>query len=396
MNNYVIIEKVGITIMVLLGSLTIGITNLESKPLLVPQVDLILYQTKSDFEYCHLYNIVYNDLAAGFELAKTTTGKFMSSGMIVSPSIKTKFLATTLVTSWNALLPKGTAVKIEIQVKSNYFSRWSPWYEIATYGDKQLDNPEKIKRGLWGYVKEDELKLRVGSRYFRFRITLMTIDSSTSPILNLFGVSYADMKHRIELVDRLLPFSDTQTSESISPDWAKDLPVPYRSQLYEDKTISWRACHPTSLAMILEYYGTNLPTAEVARCVWDDYNGIYGNWSYNAAFAGTLGYRAWVRYCNGFDEIKKEIAAGHPVILSIAYPKGVLSNAPVKSTNGHIIVCRGFTPQGDPICNDPAAKSEETGHIVYKKEELERAWLTRKAAAIFIHPAIERMNATKN
>lgn len=366
--------------MILLGAVSMVSAGPDEKPVLAPRVDLIIHQEKNDFASGHFDGVEYQDAAAGLVIIKRSSGDYLDAGTLVSQIFRTKFLATTLVTSWNATLPKGTAVKIELRVKTGLFSRWSPWYEIATYGDKQLDNPEKTKRGLAGYIKEDELKLRFGTRYFRYRVTLLTIDTTVTPILHLFGISYADMKHRAEIVDTLLPNSAEPSK------WAKDLPVPYRSQLYEDKNISWRACHPTSLSMVLEYYGTNLPTAEVATSVWDNYNGIFGNWSYNAAFTGTLGYRAWIRYCNGFDAIKEEIATGHPVILSIAYPKGVLSNAPVKSTAGHIIVCRGFTPEGDPICNDPAAKSEEIGHIVYKKEELERAWLTRKAAAIFIHP----------
>ncbi|MDI6784679.1 MAG: C39 family peptidase, partial [bacterium] len=283
---------------------------------------------------------------------------------------------------WNATLPKGTALKIELQVQSKKFfiSRWSPWFEMATFGAQQLDTQQKVKRGSFGYIQDDELKLRSGTKHFRYRVTLLTADSTVTPTLYLFGVCYADMKHRIPVVDRLLP--DT----THPPAWVKDLPVPYRSQTVEDKNISWRACHPASLSMILEYYGTKLPTAEVATSVWDPWNEIFGNWSFNAAFAGLLGYRAWVIRCSSFDPIKQEIAAGHPVILSIAYKRGVLSNAPVKSTNGHIIVCRGFTPEGDPICNDPAARTEEKGYIVYKKEELERAWLAGKAAAIIIHP----------
>ncbi|MFB3895824.1 MAG: C39 family peptidase [bacterium] len=368
--------------MVMIGSTSAAMATQQPNPILAPRAETILFQTESDFDNCFLQGIEYNPTDEGFRLTKTSENNYVSSGTITSPILHAKFKANNLVTSWNTILPLGTAIKIELQVlgKKFFISKWSPWYEMGIFGDKQFDKNDKIKKGFFGKVEEDELKLQSGTKTFRYRITLYTADPAISPTLHLFGVCYADMKHRIPVVDTLLP--DT-THPS---DWTRDLPVPYRSQLVEDKSISWRACHPTSLSMVLEYYGTKLPTAEVASCVWDSWSEIYGNWSFNAAFAGSLGYRSWIIRCSSFDPIKQEIAAGHPVILSIAFKRGVLSNAPIRSTAGHIIVCRGFTPEGDPICNDPAAKTEDKGHVVYKLQELERAWLAQKAAAVIVHP----------
>lgn len=376
------IRKAGILIMVILCSTSTAIAAKQPEPIIAPKAETILFQTEQDFEKCLFQGIEYNLAVDGFSLQKTPENAYVSSGTITSPIIHTRFMINNLVTSWNAILPPGTAIKIELQVlgKKFFFTKWSPWFEMGIFGDKQFDIKDKIKKGTFGKVEEDELKLQSGTKSFRYRITLYTADSTVSPALHLFGICYADMKHRIPVVDTLLP--DTANP----PAWAIDLPVPFRSQLVEDKSISWRACHPTSLSMVLEYYGTKLPTAEVASCVWDSWSEIYGNWSYNAAFAGSLGYRSWIIRCNSFDPIKREIATGHPVILSIAFKRGVLSNAPIRSTAGHIIVCRGFTPEGDPICNDPAAKTEEKGHVVYKLKELERAWLAQKAAAVIVHP----------
>lgn len=373
-------RKVGIIYMVVLFNSTAASVN--ANPIMAPRSETVLYQTEHDFEKCLLQGITSNKEFNGFHLTKTSSGGYLSSGMIISPVVRTKFGVNNLVTSWNAILPQGTAIKIELQVQGKKFfiPSWSPWFEMGIFGDKQFDSNHKVKHGRFGKVEDDELKLSSNTKSFRYRISLMSADSTVSPTLHLFGICYADMKHRIPVIDTLL------SEIAHPPTWVRDLPVPYRSQMVENKSISWRACHPTSLSMVLEYYGTKLPTAEVANCVWDSWNEIFGNWSFNAAFAGSLGYRAWVIRCSSFDPIKQEIAAGHPVILSIAYKRGVLSNAPVKSTAGHIIVCRGFTPEGDPICNDPAARTEEKGHIVYKIEELERAWLASKAAAIIVHP----------
>jgi hypothetical protein len=138
--------------------------------------------------------------------------------------------------------------------------------------------------------------------------------------------------------------------------------------------------------MVLQFYGTNLPTLEVANDVYDPVNDLFGNWPFNAGFAGSLGYRSYVMRCNSFDPIKQEIAKGYPAIISIAFGRDQLTGAPIHATGGHIIVVRGFTKNGDPICNDPAARSEEKGHVVYKKEELERAWLGHGGATVIVEP----------
>ena len=64
------------------------------------------------------------------------------------------------------------------------------------------------------------------------------------------------------------------------------------------------------MSMALEHLGTKLSTADVCWGAWDPYNEMFGNWIFNAAFAGKLGYKSYVRYCSNFDACKEAIAKG--------------------------------------------------------------------------------------
>src|SRR5581483_12020483 len=111
----------------------------------------------------------------------------------------------------------------------------------------------------------------------------------------------------------------------------------------------------TSLGMVLAFHGAVFETAAVCSQVHDHQAKIYGNWALNVAFAGRLGFDAAIGRCGSFEPLEAEIAAGRPVVISHRWAKGELSGSPVSATDGHLIVVRGFTKEGDLVVNDPAA-----------------------------------------
>ena len=127
--------------------------------------------------------------------------------------------------------------------------------------------------------------------------------------------------------------------------------------------------------MVLAFHGHDLPTAEVARRVLDHGASIYGNWSFNVAFAATLGRTATVARATSMADLDAEVAAGRPLVLSHRYEAGELTGAAVSDTEGHLIVARGVTSEGDVIVNDPAARAPEPVRRVYRRAELARTWL---------------------
>lgn len=168
--------------------------------------------------------------------------------------------------------------------------------------------------------------------------------------------------------------------------WGREVDVPERSQAVEDPSISGRICSPTSLSMVLARWGRALPTADVAAAVYDHGAGIYGNWSFNVAFAATLGVEATVARCTSFHPVEDEVAAGRPVVISHRYRQGEVQGAAVSQTDGHLIVVRGFTEQGDVVVNDPAANPRKGEPIrrVYRRADLARSWLGNASGICYL------------
>jgi uncharacterized protein YvpB len=161
-----------------------------------------------------------------------------------------------------------------------------------------------------------------------------------------------------------------------SPAWGRTLDVPQRSQRTSDEDPA-KVCSPTSLSMILQYYGTNKSIEKVADGVYDRASKLYGDWPFNTAYAhAASGLEAYVRKFMGLEDLEAEIAAGRPVEISHRWEKGELDGAPISRTDGHMIVVVGFTKDGDVVVNDPAARPGEVRRV-YKRAQIDKTWLVR-------------------
>jgi uncharacterized protein YvpB len=155
--------------------------------------------------------------------------------------------------------------------------------------------------------------------------------------------------------------------------WCRDLKVPFRTQKDAPPALANQICSPTSVSMVMEYFGVNRPTVENALAIYDEEYDLFGNWARAVQRAGELGLDGWLQRFRNWEQVKAQIAQGRPVIASIAFRKGEFPSAVISRTNGHLIVIRGFTAGGDVIVNDPANREKGAG-AVYKAEELANAW----------------------
>jgi hypothetical protein len=220
------------------------------------------------------------------------------------------------------------------------------------------------QRDATGAVDVDTLRLARPARSFQYRVTLETSDPRATPALRLLAVNYADLARPL-------------TGPSVRPaaGWARDLAVPAQSQLLQDPSLMWDVCSPTSLTMVLQYWGSKLQVPDVIRGVRDATAGIYGNWPFNTAFAALQGLEARVDRFSRVEQLQAEIAAGRPVVVSVQFGRGELDGAPVASTTGHLFVVRGFTPAGDVIVNDPLGPTLPEVRRVYRRAQLANVWL---------------------
>ncbi|HXW76040.1 MAG TPA: peptidase C39 family protein, partial [Candidatus Eremiobacteraceae bacterium] len=175
--------------------------------------------------------------------------------------------------------------------------------------------------------------------------------------------------------------------------WGADLDVPERTQRVAGSNLwgggdAW--CSPASVSMVMAYWAARcgrpawaVDVATAAAGIFDPVYGGCGNWPFSVAFAAEHGMRGYVARMPGLPDIERRIAAGAPVIASIRAAPGELRGAPYAQTEGHLLVVRGFTPQGGVVCNDPYA-GEGSIRRVYDRAEFARAWLTGSRGAVYL------------
>lgn len=148
-------------------------------------------------------------------------------------------------------------------------------------------------------------------------------------------------------------------------------------------------CSPTTVSMIMSYWGSELQRPDIDRDVPEIVKAVYdtnwkgtGNWPFNTAYAGSFeGMRGYVARMTDLSELEDWIVAGVPVGLSLCYDR-LRGKGP--GPNGHLVVCVGFTPDGDPIINDPGTR--QNVRKIFPRKNLIDAWAYSRNAAYLIYP----------
>lgn len=300
--------------------------------------------------------------------------------VLTSPEIKAHISWNELIVSWSADAPAGTFLKIEARAISPGHAT-----KFYTLGNWTLDNqpfPRTSVRGQKdadGNVDTDTLTLTHPAEAAQIRITLGGTNG-VQPTLKFLGVSFSNTK--------ISPVSRLPNRAA----WGKIVPTPEHSQHGYPNEKGW--CSPTSLSMVLSRWAEvlnrpemNLTVPEVAAKVYDqDFAGT-GNWPFNTAFAGSFpGMRSYVTRLDDLAEVEDWIAAGIPVILSARWD-WLQPGRPFDS-DGHLIVCIGFTENGDVVINDPATRLElgQSVRHIYKRADVAHSWTKSHNAVYLVYP----------
>lgn len=304
--------------------------------------------------------------------------------VLATPELSAPIPADEIIVSWNVEAPAGTGLKVEARACSN--ERWTKWYALGRWSKDGKDFPRESVKGQKdddGDVSTDTLVLKAHAQRFQVRVTLQ--GDAAKPNLKYIGVSLADSKEKLE------PLPPNKAA------WGKDLPVPQRQQSGYPGADGW--CSPTSVTMMLAFWSEtlkrpelNLPVPEVAHAIYDRvFNGT-GNWPFNTAFAGEFpGLRAYVTRFSDARELEDWIAAGLPVIVSVA--SGLISGDPTHIGPGHLMVCVGFAENGDIVLNDPAARLDkgQSGRKVFKRADFLTAWKASHYTVYLVYPEGHRL-----
>ncbi|MBI2898284.1 MAG: peptidase C39 family protein [Deltaproteobacteria bacterium] len=299
-------------------------------------------------------------------------------GALVSAPLEPGIGFDQAVVSWNAETPGGTWIAIAASCRIG--NEWTGWYRLGVWASAQSDLVRHSFDGEadgHGRVLTDTVALNSPADAIRIRATLFSVDGIASPRLR-------------RLAAALSATSAPRAADEGGQAWGTILDVVERSQMvYPDGGEVW--CSPTSTSMVMAYWARTegrqeweLPVPTVAQGTWDEVYGGNGNWPFNVAYASSVGLDGVVAAFASIGEIEPWIAAGVPVVVSAQWGPGELDDAPISSTDGHLLVVTGFEADGDVTVNDPAAASDQEVGRVYDRRQIEAAWLGGSGGIVYL------------
>jgi hypothetical protein len=333
------------------------------------------------------------------------TTRTYDMGSWTSPNFSTGLGFNELVSSWIAQTPSGTFVRVFMSADRGDGTS-TKWYTMGIWASGDGDIYRRSVGGQGdadGYIAIDTFFAKDHPMFgYQLRLELYRLaGSSASPSVRRIGAVASDPVN----TKPYLPSTTTMTNDQI-------LAVPQYSQeihsgqypRYDGGGEAW--CSPTSTSMVVAYWG-QAPSASEYAYVLNDYPGIAdpwidyaaryvfdyhyngaGNWPFNIAYAGARGLDGEVTQLHSLREAEQFIKAGIPLVASIAFSSNKLDGFLFKSTNGHLLVIVGFTKEGNPVVNDPAATSDATVQRVYDRAQFEQNWMTSTGGIVYvIHPS---------
>ena len=288
-----------------------------------------------------------------------------------------------VVPSWQADAPAGTAIEVLVRAELGAGARWTRWYTLGTWSaESKRRFSTEDQADADGDVATDTLRLAAPARALQWRVVLHG-DGRRSPALRSLALAVEPTLEDAGAVGPLAPLAVPELSQMVYPNGGR----------------VW--CSPTSLTMLLAYWHQRTGDPRLAPFAQPDavpeivapavYDRIYegtGNWSFNTAFAATLGLEGYVLQLRGLGDVHGLLAAGVPLALSIRWQPGQLDNAPVGHSSGHLVVAVGLTDAGDVVVNDPAADPRKGASIrrTYPRDQFLRAWRASGCAAYLVYP----------
>lgn len=307
------------------------------------------------------------------------------------------FAADQAVASWN--VDAGITARVEIRARGVAGS-WSPWLPLADWGEPGARcSPEPTSREraeAATFVDTDVLKAAPRHPFDAAQLRI-TVDgrSGGDARLHLAAVNFTAAAPPSPFDDDGSALGAVGAAASLHP--LSQRAYPARDDLGGGGPV-W--CSPTSLTMVLAAWGAVLPESPadapdsadprvpwVARAVYDTVYTGTGNWSFNTALAGTLGFDAVITRLPSLRDARTLTDAGIPVISSIRFAdRAELPGADYEAPTGHLVVLRGFTSDGDVLVADPASAGGLDGLRTYPRVAFDVAWARSRRTIYLITP----------
>ncbi len=265
-----------------------------------------------------------------------------------------------IVASWNVNTTKDASVEIKVSFYKN--DKWSMWFSYGKWSNNGLNEGSIVKQhDDLGKISIDTINVKNGfSEVLKVKVIFKRKNSKLeSPLLRRIILSSFKEFENIDCKLTDIDIEVPKISQMLIPEIGKSI------------------CSPTSLTMLINNYKYLKDAYDVSQSCFDNGAGIYGNWSYNMAYASEIGFKSYVRFCENADIFIKYVSSGIPVAASIkTADNDVLKGAPQSYPSGHLLVIRGFSTNGNPqiIVNDPASKEVENVKRYYDFSEFLKVW----------------------
>lgn len=293
-------------------------------------------------------------------------------GVWTGPEIAPPLPFTEMLTSFNVLVPPDTGATLEVRFKNAATGQWSDFLYVGHVGRIQHQLDRRLSAPGFATVEVDFVTFSRPASAFQPRVRLesFSFDKSVTPTLK--QVSALATSH-VPANSDIAKAELARLSKAGPTPPVIDLPVPFRGAMPLPEVLRSECCSPLSTSMVLAYHGVDKPVEENALAIYDREYDLFGNWGRAVSYAGSLGFNARLTRFRSWEQVYPVIAAGQPLIVTIRFKKGEFPSNLLPSTEGHLIVIRGFDKDGNVIVNDPASTEKGNG-VIYDREDLGRAW----------------------
>lgn len=266
--------------------------------------------------------------------------------------------ARHLLPAFSAISAIDYSLRFEVSVLAP--DGWSPWATSETLGSASFSPLPARAAGLHADV--DVFTTTAPIEAVRLRVRLPAADAAT--------VLATPWLLTLSACDLAPPGSDG------GPAASPRLEVPALSQMREGGALGARVCSPTSVAMVLAYFGITDSVPRLAAEMFHPGLDLYGVWPAAICAAGRRGVLGYLLRFPDWTAARWCLDHGLPIIASVRYAAGELAGAAVAATVGHLLVLTGY--EGEHVLvNDPAAPDASSVRRRYALSELTRAWLER-------------------
>ena len=276
--------------------------------------------------------------------------------------------ARHLVPSLALLTPHRYVARFEVSGCRG--GAWTSWVATTTLGDDVFAPFPTVADGLTAEIDEIHATAPVDAVRLRVRI----------------GGAADVLSHAAWLVT-LSAWDGALAPKEEAPLSTVPLAVPARTQLDAPEAVRLLICSPTSVGMAMEYFGRAVPTMTLADAVFHAPTDRYGVWPAAVRAAAAHGVPGYLLRFPDWQVAAWCLDHGLPIVASVRFSTGELTNAPIPETAGHLVVVTGLDGD-DVLVNDPVAPSVESVPRRYRREEFTRAWLEKSGVGyVFFSPA---------